>query len=209
MMKTKQHNKVLVGIFNLLGSMSLLFVPTYVAADDLTHCVNRFHQTKSLCQCAVERGQQVFVDKQQAQQDRQINQKDAAFNKRQQQLLADPNLTEERIDIVCDRFNEQYVYEESLPQNERAKRVDSRQMSKQEIQTLTLKRREAAKDVHNLLDKFAASTKSYQTLFSQSGFCKGRYDLAKMKKEAPIIDKSTIGRLDNRTIYAGLKECGM
>lgn len=208
-MKTKQHNKVLVGIFNVLGSISLLLVSAYVTADDLTHCVNRFHQTESICQCAVDHGQQVFVDKQQAQQDRQINQKEANFNKIQQQLLADPNLTKERIDIVCDRFDVQYVYEESLPQNERMKRVDSRQMSKQEIQTLTLKRREAAKDVHDLLHKFAASTKSYQTLSSQSGFCKGRYDLAKMKKEAPIIDKSTIGLLDSHTIYAGLKECGM
>ena len=193
----------------MLGSMSLFLVPAYVAADDLTHCVNRFHQTESLCQCAVERGQQVFVDKKQAQQDRQFNQQADALNKRTEQLLADPNLTEQRINIVCDRFDEQYVYEESLPQNERMKRVDSRQMSTQEIQTLTLKRREAAKDVHDLLHKFAASTKSYQTLFSQSGFCKGGYDLAKMKKEAPIIDKSTIGRLDSRTIYAGLKECGM
>ena len=203
-----KYNKITM-IFRLLGSISLLLVPAYVAADDVTHCVNRFHQTEFLCQCAVDRGQQVFVDKQQAQQERQINQKAATFNKIQQQLLTDPNLTKERIDIVCDRFDEQYVYEESLPQNERMKRVDSRQMSKQEIQTLTLKRREAAKDVHDLLHKFAASTKSYQILFSQSGFCKGRYDLVKMKKEAPIIDKSTIARLDSRTIYAGLKECGM
>jgi len=172
----------------LLNIVSLSVVAEdKLKVDFLNSCEHKSNRTQHFCACSYEELTQGARQKQKLRQQAQVNfnykknRFEQTLNKNAQILISDPTLTIQRIDKLCDKHDELQVYIEQLPQGHRGK-IDTRKLSKIDLQNLTLKKQYSKKEIHDHLHRYQDSTKSYQLLINDAAYCGALRNLAKLEQ---------------------------